>query len=248
MQTKRSPGRGNVLAACQGAMAQAAISTTESLNLICSSCCQCSHWDLASDPAHPYRKENASATVGALHDEDKSKTAVELRCEPSELPIYVPPNDSIQIMLLNQKARSGGGLFEFLNGDTRPTTWPSKAMLKAHKPGPGETHIYRCDVSNEGNTKLLDIALAFAVNYAPPKQITYPIMINPLGVGKTVTFYMVNACPTYVSVIQPSDYTAQIGGQDNRTTLPLLRPGKNPVEQFMMFFPSSVSWNGEVCD
>jgi hypothetical protein len=107
--------------------------------------------------------------------------------------------------------------------------------------------MYRCDVTNEGETKLLDVTINFTVNYASPKPITYPIIVNPLNAGKLFTFYMVNECPVLTSVIQPSSYSARILGANNMGTFPLLRPEKNSGERMMMFFPSSVSWTGEVC-
>jgi hypothetical protein len=199
--------------------------------------------------------EIAQSTVTKLTNQDNAKTAVELECRQDRLPIRVAPNDVAHVMLVNRRARTGGGLFDVMSGTTKNYSWPPKAQLSKRKGAtfnPGE-FIYRCEVSNQGNTKLLDVALTFNLNYwTPPpsdKQVyPYQVVVNPLTAGTTFTFFVVNECPVGADAIALGVFSTRILGENTRRNFELLMPHRNPVEPIMMLWPSSVSWTGEVCN
>ncbi|MGA3008675.1 MAG: hypothetical protein ABSD72_00310 [Terracidiphilus sp.] len=212
----------------------------------------------AKEPYIPSAEENASATASALAGKENSKTAVELECYWDHLPIPVPAGKLAHVMLLNRKARTSGmGLFDVLGDNAKNSSWPAKSQLNAAYPKKaphnyGET-IYHCDLSNQGNTKLFDVALTFRLNYATPppgekQEYPYEVVANPLPPGDTFTFYVVNECPTAVVLIQPEQYSARILGENQRQRFRLLRPHRNPAEPIMPLFPSSVDWTGEPCN
>ena len=216
----------------------------------------------------PTAEENAAATVAALKQQDDSRTAVELECEWDHLPIQIPANEFALVLLLNKKMRkSGMGFYDLPGGYSKNYSWPTKNQLNLPHPkkalgNMGET-IYRCKVSNQGNTKLFDVALTFRLQYMVPtpsspanpgnqhgdnQEYPYEIVANPLPPGIPFTFYVVNECPANVIVFQPSQYTTLILGESQRRQFPLLIPHRNPLEFFMMLFGSSVDWTGEPCD
>jgi hypothetical protein len=212
----------------------------------------------AKEPHIPTAEENAKATTSALAGKENSKTAVELECDWDNLPIHVPVGKFAHVMLVNRKARrSGMGLFDVRGDNAKDSSWPAKSQLNAAHPKKappnyGET-IYHCDLSNQGSTKLFDVALTFRLNSAtrvPSDKQEYPyeVVANPLAPGDTFTFYVVNECPIAVILIQPEQYSALILGENQRQTFTLLRPHRNPVEPFMMLFPSSVDWTREPCN
>jgi hypothetical protein len=219
------------------------------------------YWIIAKQNEHP---PTAQEIAQAQVEEDNKKTAVELECEWDHLPIQIPVNEFAHVLLLNKKMRKSGMGFYDLPGYSKNYSWPAKNQLNSPHPkkvlrNPGET-IYRCNVSNQGNTKLFDVALTFRLQYMVPtpgnpgnqhgdsQEYPYEIVANPLPPGIPFTFYVVNECPANVILFQPSQYTALILGESQRRQFQLLIPHRNPIEPFMMLFGSSVDWTGEPCN
>jgi hypothetical protein len=206
------------------------------------------YWVIAKDSEHPI---TAGDIAHAWVEEDNKKTAVEIECNTDSLPIHVAPNDTGHLVFMDGKLITGqpGGLFDVPNMSEKPTTWPDKRLLveSASKHNPG-SFIYRCVVSNEGRTKLLNVSLGFNLNFDDTKQtFPYQVIVNPLDPAQKFTFYFVNICPTGASSIIQTRFTAQILGENDRRSYRLLLPNRSPMQQFMIFFPSSVNWVGDAC-
>jgi hypothetical protein len=199
----------------------------------------------------PSAQENGAATAEALRKQDNAKTAVELECEQDGLPIHVPPNESAHVVVLNKKLVTSQrwGLYEIENPSTIQITWPDKRLLdesrRKHNPG---VFIYRCVASNEGSTKLLNVSLMFNLNFSTAQTFPYQVIANPLDPAQKFTSYFVNICPVGAFVTAQRAYSAQILGENERRSYPLLLPNRSPVQENMIFFPSSVRWAEDPCE
>lgn len=203
----------------------------------------------------PTATEIATETAEELQEKENAKTAVELECNMDNLPLHVSPKGTVHVMLINKKLRSSG-LYDLGNNGNKDYIWPSSSQSSANHPNMPPNlgkNIYRCAVSNLGNTRLFDVSLTFSLNYLTPppsdKQVfPYQVIVNPLSPGEKFTFYVVNECPISASIIQPNQYTAQLLGEKTRHEFQLLRPDRNPAEPIMLALGSSVNWTGEQCN
>ena len=177
-------------------------------------------------------------------------TAVEIDCQRDALPIHISPGDTAHMVILNSKVDREWGTFDSHNNSVTEQTWPRKELLSSTT----NPSIYRCEVTNQGNTKLIDVGLKFNINYMfgdknKAAQIhPYTVIVNPLEVGKPFKFYFVNECPVGASVILLDQYTTRVLGEPGRRSFSVTRPHRKPVEQIMLFFPSSVRWTGQACE
>jgi hypothetical protein len=199
----------------------------------------------------PSAQENAEATASVLRKQDNTKTAVELACEQDDLPIHVPADESGHVVILNKKLVTSQrwGLYEIDNPSTQQIAWPDKRLLdesrRKHNPG---VFIYRCVASNEGSTKLLNVILTFDLTFLPSQTFPYQVIANPLDPAQKFLFYFVNICPVGAFVTARRAYSAQILGENERRSYPLLLPNRSPVQGNMIFPPSSVRWAEDACE
>jgi hypothetical protein len=140
------------------------------------------------------------------------------------------------------------GFYQIPNQTENGATWPGKNKLelsrKLHNFG---AFAYTCEVTNLGSGKINYLAVPIDVKFATDKKaIKYRPIVSSLDIGKSFSFAIVNDCPVDVAAVwQGIPTMVSILGESTPRQIVLKRKYKNPVEQMMIFFPSSVRWVGE---
>jgi len=182
--------------------------------------------------------------------------AVFMRCDMIALPITIPAHTTIHLVPVNPRRlkATGWGSYDIPNDADKPEQWPDKHRIdesnKKHNSG---VFNYKCDVSNHGQVNVIDIAMPmrfwFGNKAGEENAVPYTPIISPLDAGHTFTLYFVNDCSIMASAALPNLVTLTIVGETKRRSTKLHRPGRNPIEQIMTCFPTSVRWiGGELCE
>jgi hypothetical protein len=108
---------------------------------------------------------------------------------------------------------------------------------------------YRCRVTNHGTSNLIyvgvPIDLWFGNKGDEDNRVRYTPIVSALDAGKDFDFYLVNDCNVMVSGAWQETARAQIVGEPNQRDIPLRGTYRSPVDQIMMFFPTTVRWANE---
>jgi hypothetical protein len=176
-------------------------------------------------------------------------------CRPLFLPVSIPAHGAIHLLVLNPKRLKAisWGLSDAPNDTDQAVQWPPKEKMQEAAQSHNFVMItYQCGVTNQGNQNLLNVAIPMrfwfgnkggdenAVNAAP--------IISPLNAGQTAYFYAINDCDIHVAGIVPDTAKVKVAGSSTWYEVPLNRQYRDPVEQFMTFFPSKVRWIGGECE
>ena len=74
-------------------------------------------------------------------------------------------------------------------------------------------------------------------------------VIPALSPGNEFDFYLVNDCDLSVNAVWQETAKVQVLGEEAQRYVPLRRTYTSPVDQIMVFFPSTVRWiGGEPCE
>jgi hypothetical protein len=172
-----------------------------------------------------------------------SSTAIFMECQLLGLPITVPPRSTINVIALNYKRMQSQnwGFYQIPNHSDKEMTWPSQKQIdESKKLRNFGVWSYRCEVSNQGSGTIIYLAVPLDL-WFDKGMIKYRPLVSSLAPGKSFSFYIVNDCPVQVSGARQETATAQLLGEAKRE-VPLRRKYVNPIEQILMFLPTSVRW------
>jgi hypothetical protein len=163
-------------------------------------------------------------------------TAIFMESQMVQLPLTIPANSSIHVIPLNKKRMQTvkSGFYDIPNHGTADMKWPNETILKELG---SAALVWRCDVTNNGPTTVLDVAIPITItfdNEGPP--VDYTAVISPLEAGSVFSFYLVNDCSAIVGAICQENITLQVLGEEKRRQVRLHRKFRNKVEQIMSFF------------
>jgi len=181
-------------------------------------------------------------------------TAVFMECNVATLPLSLPNGESVHVIPLNKKQMKteSWGFYEVYGGEQNK--WPDKALLKRakelHDPG---VFCYKCRVSNHGVNNIVylgvPIDLWFGDKSGDSNRVRFRPVISALDAGKTFEFYLINDCNISVSAVWQENARVQFAGEPMQKDIPLRRTYKSPIDQIMMFFPTTVRWaNATACE
>jgi hypothetical protein len=183
-------------------------------------------------------------------------------CRMSSLPITVPPHNAIKLILINpvRFKTTSWGLDDIPNDADQPTEWPPKEMMEKSRTIPPNygVFIYQCEISNLGQINLVNVAIRMKFWFGnagggeqkggEENAVKYDTMLSPLLAGQSARFYAVNDCNVTAFGVLPNMAKVKVAGTTTWQEVPLDRKFQNPIEQVMMFFPSSVRWIGGPCE
>jgi hypothetical protein len=177
-------------------------------------------------------------------------TAIFMQCDPISLPLTIHPREHIEVVGINEKMmrRQSWGWSEIPNESSKDILWPGKELMEESNrlKNPGVVG-YKCTVSNRGPSAVL--YLGVPIDFWFNNQETafrYSPIVSGLRPTDTFTFYVFNDCNTYVSGAWQEVANARILGESELRQIPLRRRYRNPAEQVMMFFPSTVNWTRQL--
>jgi len=174
-------------------------------------------------------------------------TAIFMECHLIALPVTIAPRSKIHLVALNKKRmeREHWGFYDIQNDTEKEKPWPDKQKMElSSKSSNFGTFGFKCEVSNHGleNIIYLEIPIDLWFNNNR-KAIRYAPIVSSLDVAQSFPFYIVNDCPVQVSAAWQDDSAkAQTLREPKTHPVPLRRKYRNPAEQIMMFFPSTVQW------
>jgi hypothetical protein len=184
---------------------------------------------------------------------DPTPTALFAETQMIGLPIHVDPQSLAHVVSLNKRRlKSKGavnwGFYEVANNGAASMAWPSQKVMdaatKADNPG---VFAWRVKVSNHGGTILratIPIKLWFGAGKSP-EEIVYNAIIAPLAANSEFVFYLVNDCPVVVNGAWPDTATVHVAGESSQRSVPLNRTFRSPIDQIVMFFPSTTRLVGD---
>jgi hypothetical protein len=179
------------------------------------------------------------------------ETAIFMECTMSTLPILPPAGGAAHIVLLNKKRINGlkgqnWGFYEVYQ------EWPDKSLIKKAE----QLHDFgiwctKCRVSNHGTTNLIylgvNLDLWLGEGGGEKNKIRYVPVISALDSGKDFEFYLVNDCNMEANAVWQETARAQVLGESKQRDIPLRRTYRSPIDQIIMFFPTTVNWSGQPC-
>jgi hypothetical protein len=177
-------------------------------------------------------------------------------CRQFSMPITVPAHDAIHLLPMNPRRvkTTGWGIYDITNDTSEQMQWPSKEMMaesqEKHNFG---SFIYQCEISNIGTINLTNVGIRTRVWFGnaggEETAVKYDVMVSPLNAGQSSRFYVVNDCEVIVNAVIPDTAIVKEIGMTKWEEVPLGRKFKNPIEQIIMLFPSTVRWlGGESCE
>jgi hypothetical protein len=177
-------------------------------------------------------------------------------CRPVIMPVTVSPHDEIHLLIINPKRIKSisWGIYDFTNDTDQPTQWPPKEKIhEFYLKRNIVATMYQCTISNLGNTNLTNVGLrmkwTFVHGGGKDTTMTQDAIVSPLYAGQHVSFYAVNDCNIEVIGFMPDTAKIKVAGSTTWQDAPLDREFKDPVEQVISFFPTTVPWIGDVsCD
>jgi hypothetical protein len=183
------------------------------------------------------------------------ETAIFMESQMFSLPISIPPGGTARVIPLSKRrieANKWG--FVAVSGDADNGRWPNKKALERSK----QLHnagvfAYRCRVTNRGSQTIIylgiPISIWFGQDGGEANKKQYIAILGGLGPGEALEFYLVNDCNVMVNAIWQEAATVKILGEARQRQIPLRRMFMSPIDQIMMFFPTSVRWiDGESCE
>jgi hypothetical protein len=151
-----------------------------------------------------------------------SPTAVFIDCVWDSVPMRIPASSTVHVLRLHPKLGLDWGLSEEGNLGNKEKLWPTGAEAIFKNKGSSD-FTYKCSVSNDGPTLLMDVAIRFSISFTnagtpPPKlyDINHTVILNPLNPGKPFVFYVINYCELFAHAIIPDTATVQVMGETNR--------------------------------
>lgn len=181
------------------------------------------------------------------------ESSVYLNCSIDYLPIQIAPAGLASIIRVNHSIPPSlqFGFFEVHNFESREALWPDATLLSKAFLG---KQAYRCELSNHAHA-LQDLTITLAVDSTAQQtdgsksnsseyKTSHTVTINPFDNGSTFTFYFVNECKDWATIILPVMGIAQVPSTGVRQ-IPLRRFNRLPavVESLISLFPSDVAWN-----
>jgi hypothetical protein len=109
-------------------------------------------------------------------------------------------------------------------------------------------------VSNHGPAGIVYLGvpldlLFFGTHGKKDVPLRYTAVVPALDSGKEFGFYIFNDCDVGVSAIWQQGAVAQMVGETRQRNVEIKRTYRSPVDQIMMFFPTTVRWtNEQVCE
>jgi hypothetical protein len=200
-------------------------------------------------------KPQPGTTMGSGRGSVNQTTAIFMECEIVSLPLIVPEDGDLHVIPLNRKrVKNQNWGFYDVRGGSKVGSWPDKATVmksvKTHNPG---VWAYKCRVSNHGPTNLIYLGVPIDIWFGDKggenNRIRYTPVISALDSGKDFYFYLVNDCNISVSAVWQETATVQLLGEPRQRDVPLRRTYISPMDQIMVFFPTTVRWiGGEPCE
>jgi len=198
----------------------------------------------ANETASSVKKEHEPSTQSESSIPLVQKTSVFIDCQLFFFPVSVPPDSTINVMIVNPKINFG--FFSFSNASTKnKKAWPSPGEAILLKKGMRGDSGYKCEISNHGPTLIEDIAIRFEIDFGTPKETsTHEIVLTPLDPGAKITFYMLNVCSVGASMIIPQKVSARVFGESLKREIELKNRARNIIELngILMFSPSLYKW------
>ena len=175
-----------------------------------------------------------------------TSTAIFMECQMIGLPITILPRSKIHVVAINKKRmeRENWGFFDIPNDTENEKTWPEKKTIDlSSKTKNFGVFGYKCEVSNHGLENIIYLEIPIDLWFDNIKKaIRYAPIVSSLDVAQRFSFYIVNDCPVNVSAAWQDSAKVQTLREPKTHAVPLRRKYRNPVEQIMMFFPSTVQW------
>jgi len=194
----------------------------------------------------------------------RSQVSLYLGCDWSQIPIHIAANSVVHVLriypdILNgNPVMIGRGAIEDVVSD-RDMTWPSKSdgrwmtLQERHKAvvdgnGLATAFAFNCTLKNYGHDTLEDIVGQLIIDTSDKKRHTYPISFDPLMLGGSFSFYVVNVCSSGITpeLVQWGEVASvHVSGEKSDRTVPLKFEKRNwPTVLAPVFGPSSFLWSG----
>ncbi len=181
-----------------------------------------------------------------------AETAIFMECEMSGLPLRVPPHGHLDVIPLIKKRiqREHWGFYEVVNSSNVESDWPDKSLLGTAAKQNSVPSVYQCTVSNHGPSTLIYVGIPIDLTFGDDKiAVRYSPVLSAMDAGKSSILYLINDCNMTVVAIQQQTARVQVLGEPQQRDVPLRRTYKSPVDQIMMFFPTTTRLiGGEPCD
>lgn len=196
----------------------------------------------------------STATLGSS-GATPSNIEVVLSCLPVKLPITIPAGQLGYIILLNEAANKRSKYLEFPVGTLTgkaATTWPSPSVIRQAKDIDLFGVATQCEVSNRGDTNLLDLTLPLQSSYGEAwsnmKSYDVTVVINPLDKGQSTSFYIINTCPVSARIHITDFATVKLSRDDYMHRFHLELPDGRGESTMYGLNESKVNWGGTSCN
>jgi hypothetical protein len=182
-------------------------------------------------------------------------TAIFMESQMTPLPLVAEMGKSLRVIPLNRRrmAANNWGFYD-VSGSQEDGKWPGTEVLAKSKELKNlGVFAYKCRLTNRGPQTIIylgvPIDIWFGSEGGEANRKRYTAILSGLGPGDALDFYLVNDCNIQVSAAWQDTATVQILGEAGQRQVLLRRVFTSPIDQIMMFFPTSVRWiGGEPCE
>jgi hypothetical protein len=222
--------------------------------------------------------QSAPSVPNSVPTLTSSAISFRMGCEIDHLPIHILPASSIHVIRIHPSILYGnprfqdGGVFENITAPAdKALDWPTDqqgrwmtakesedAMAAGMMPLP---YVSKCTLRSYGQTTIDEIVASLIIGLpdktkpksttpVPVRNLSFPVVFDPLMSGQSFQFYLVNTCSSGVIPLtdQWGDYvTIRVLGESESRTVPLRYqrtslPGSLSVVMATMG-PTSFIWN-----
>ncbi len=191
--------------------------------------------------------------------------SIYLGCSMDHLPILIPAASTIHIISLNPATlktanifASTGAIQDVTAGSDKPRVWPSKSegrwmtdaeikskLQHGSMPTPFD---FKCTISGYTTSAIEDLTATLIVLTPDNRTHPYSVHFDPLTMGNSFTFYVVNVCSSGVAplaVTWDSSATLLVFGEGVTRQVPLKYERRGfPADLMPTMGPSAFLWSG----
>jgi hypothetical protein len=188
----------------------------------------------------------------STEDSGQQPVEVQFSCEPAMLPVTIPAHSTAYVLALNETLNKHPHALQgqAIVARDAPELYPSWNVVDTMMTSQDRLSI-RCDVTNLSGFDLRDVLVLIKTKYDVIKHQQNPfydsqVMIGFLAKKQTVPIYLVNGCPTEISMQFPDSGRALLFGESQAREFNFIYPDRSTHGYQMS--GASKAWTGQGCD